>query len=125
MGSLTDAEDVLQEALLAAWRGLDGFEGRASLRSWLTNRCLKVLRDRGRRIQVHFTPTSGSWLNLVEVWFGIIERQAVRRGSSAPSATSTPRSANSSPAGNSGSTRSSGPRPPTTSWPNSNVRRLH
>jgi hypothetical protein len=50
MGSLTDAEDVLQEALLAAWRGLDGFEGRASLRSWLTNRCLNVLRDRGRRI---------------------------------------------------------------------------
>jgi DNA-directed RNA polymerase specialized sigma24 family protein len=50
MGSLTDAEDVLQEAPLAAWRGLDGFEGRAWLRSWLTNRCLNVLRDRGRRI---------------------------------------------------------------------------
>ena len=33
------------------------------------------------RIHVHFTPTSGSWLNLVEVWFGIIERQAIRRGS--------------------------------------------
>ena len=32
------------------------------------------------RIQVHFTPTSGSWLNLVEIWFGIIERQAIRRG---------------------------------------------
>jgi transposase len=32
------------------------------------------------RIRVHFTPTSGSWLNLVEVWFGIIERQALRRG---------------------------------------------
>ncbi len=32
------------------------------------------------RIHVHFTPTSGSWLNLVEVWFGIIERQALRRG---------------------------------------------
>lgn len=32
------------------------------------------------RIQVHLTPTSGSWLNLVEVWFGIIERQAIRRG---------------------------------------------
>jgi hypothetical protein len=30
---------------------------------------------------VHFTPTSASWLNLVEVWFGIIERQAIRRGS--------------------------------------------
>jgi RNA polymerase sigma-70 factor (ECF subfamily) len=54
LGSVTDAEDVLQEALLAAWRGLDGFEGRASLRSWLyriaTNRCLNVLRTRGRRI---------------------------------------------------------------------------
>jgi transposase len=32
------------------------------------------------RIHIHFTPTSGSWLNLVEVWFGIIERQAIRRG---------------------------------------------
>jgi transposase len=32
------------------------------------------------RIQIHFTPTSGSWLNLVEVWFGIIERQAIHRG---------------------------------------------
>jgi RNA polymerase sigma factor (sigma-70 family) len=54
LGSVTDAEDVLQEALLAAWRGLDGFEGRASLRSWLyriaTNRCLNALRTRGRRI---------------------------------------------------------------------------
>ncbi|GAA2290482.1 sigma-70 family RNA polymerase sigma factor [Nonomuraea roseoviolacea subsp. roseoviolacea] len=54
LGSLTDAEDVLQETLLAAWRGLDGFEGRSSLRSWLyriaTNRCLNALRDRGRRV---------------------------------------------------------------------------
>lgn len=33
------------------------------------------------RIQVHFTPTSASWMNLVEVWFGIIERQAIHRGS--------------------------------------------
>jgi transposase len=32
------------------------------------------------RIRVHFTPTSASWMNLVEVWFGIIERQAIRRG---------------------------------------------
>ena len=32
------------------------------------------------RFQLHFTPTSGSWLNLVEVWFGIIDRQAIRRG---------------------------------------------
>ncbi|MBS5746172.1 MAG: IS630 family transposase, partial [Propionibacterium sp.] len=32
------------------------------------------------RIHVHFTPTSGSWLNLVEVWFGIIDKQAIKRG---------------------------------------------
>lgn len=41
------------------------------------------IRDRlaaNPRVHVHFTPTSGSWLNLVEVWFGIIERQAIRRG---------------------------------------------
>jgi RNA polymerase sigma-70 factor (TIGR02960 family) len=55
LGSLQDAEDLLQESLLAAWRGLDGFEGRASLRAWLyriaTNRCLNMLRDRKRRPQ--------------------------------------------------------------------------
>src|SRR5688500_12542280 len=54
VGSVQDAEDLVQETLLAAWRGLDDFEGRASLRSWLyriaTNRCLNALRDRGRRV---------------------------------------------------------------------------
>ena len=53
LGSVQDAEDLLQETLLAAWRGLDRFEGRASLRSWLyriaTNRCLNALRDSERR----------------------------------------------------------------------------
>jgi RNA polymerase sigma-70 factor (ECF subfamily) len=53
LGSVQDAEDVLQETLLAAWRGLEGFEERASLRSWLykiaTNRCLNWLRDAKRR----------------------------------------------------------------------------
>jgi RNA polymerase sigma-70 factor (TIGR02960 family) len=53
LGSVQDAEDMLQETLLAAWRGLDGFEERASMRSWLykiaTNRCLNALRDSGRR----------------------------------------------------------------------------
>ncbi len=39
------------------------------------------LLQRNPRIHVHFTPTSGSWLNLVEVWFAIIERQAIHRGS--------------------------------------------
>ena len=32
------------------------------------------------RFTVHFTPTHASWMNLVEVWFGIVERQAIRRG---------------------------------------------
>lgn len=54
LGSLTDAEDMLQETLLAAWRGLAGFEGRSSLRAWLyriaTNRCLNAIRDNGRRV---------------------------------------------------------------------------
>jgi RNA polymerase sigma-70 factor (TIGR02960 family) len=53
LGSVQDAEDMLQETLLAAWRGLEQFEGRASLRAWLyriaTNRCLNALRDSGRR----------------------------------------------------------------------------
>src|SRR5947208_10368829 len=53
LGSLQDAEDVLQETLLAAWRGLAQFEGRSSLRAWLyriaTNRCLNALRDDRRR----------------------------------------------------------------------------
>jgi RNA polymerase sigma-70 factor (ECF subfamily) len=55
LGSLQDAEDLVQETLLAAWRGLERFEGRASVRAWLyriaTNRCLNMLRDRGRRPQ--------------------------------------------------------------------------
>src|SRR3954452_8439399 len=55
LGSLQDAEDQVQETLLAAWRGLEGFEQRSSLRAWLyriaTNRCLNVLRDRSRRPQ--------------------------------------------------------------------------
>jgi len=53
LGSVQDAEDVLQETLLAAWRGLGGFEERASLRTWLyrlaTNRCLNALRASARR----------------------------------------------------------------------------
>jgi len=55
LGSVQDAEDMVQETLFAAWRGLAGYEGRASIRSWLyriaTNRCLNSLRDGGRRPQ--------------------------------------------------------------------------
>ena len=53
LGSLQDAEDVLQEALLAAWRGLSGFEERSTFRAWLyrvaTNHCLNALRSASRR----------------------------------------------------------------------------
>src|SRR6478609_5940544 len=53
LGSFQDAEDALQDTLLAAWQALSGFEGRASLRTWLyriaTNRCLNARRSRARR----------------------------------------------------------------------------
>jgi len=53
LGSFEDAEDALQNTLLTAWQGLGGFEGRASLRTWLyrvaTNRCLDARRAAGRR----------------------------------------------------------------------------
>jgi RNA polymerase sigma-70 factor (ECF subfamily) len=53
LGSFQDAEDALQETLLAAWQGLGGFEGRASIRTWLyriaTNRCLNMRRSASRR----------------------------------------------------------------------------
>ena len=57
LGSLQEAEDALQETLLAAWRGLAGFESRASLRTWLyriaTNHCLNLMRSAGRRPRSH------------------------------------------------------------------------
>jgi RNA polymerase sigma-70 factor (TIGR02960 family) len=53
LGSFQDAEDALQDTLLAAWQGLAGFEGRASIRTWLyriaTNRCLNARRSASRR----------------------------------------------------------------------------
>jgi RNA polymerase sigma-70 factor (ECF subfamily) len=54
LGSYTDAEDALQEALLYAWRGLAQFGGRSSVRTWLyritTNTCLRMIERRPRRI---------------------------------------------------------------------------
>jgi RNA polymerase sigma-70 factor (ECF subfamily) len=64
VGSAQDAEVLVQETLLAAWRGLGRFEGRASLRSWLyriaTNRCLNALRDTGRRPREPAGPPDGT-----------------------------------------------------------------
>jgi RNA polymerase sigma-70 factor (TIGR02960 family) len=60
LGSVADAEDALQDTLLSAWQGLAGFEGRASVRTWLyrvaTSRCLDVLRSARRRPQVTAPP---------------------------------------------------------------------
>ncbi|WP_410575301.1 RNA polymerase subunit sigma-70 [Amycolatopsis sp. cmx-4-61] len=54
LGSVADAEDLTQETFLRAWKGRDGFEGRASVRTWLyriaTNACLDVLARRPRRV---------------------------------------------------------------------------
>ena len=54
LGSFQDAEDALQDTLMTAWLGLGGFEGRASLRTWLyqiaTNRCLNMRRSANRRL---------------------------------------------------------------------------
>src|ERR687892_1284938 len=54
LGSVHDAEDALQDAMLRAWRGLAGFEGRSSLRSWLytiaTNSSLNVIARRPKRV---------------------------------------------------------------------------
>jgi RNA polymerase sigma-70 factor, ECF subfamily len=63
LGSVQDAEDALQETLLRAWRGLHGFEGRSSLRSWLykiaTNACLKTIERRPKRVlPIDYAPAS-------------------------------------------------------------------
>jgi RNA polymerase sigma-70 factor (TIGR02960 family) len=55
LGSVQDAEDALQEALLGAWRGIAGFEGRSTLRAWLyrvtTNACLRLIARRPMRMR--------------------------------------------------------------------------
>ncbi len=60
LGSALDAEDALQETLLAAWQGLAGFEGRSSVRVWLfqiaTRRCLNALRSASRRPPMAWPP---------------------------------------------------------------------
>ena len=74
------------------------------VRAWLA---------RHPRITLHFTPTSGSWLNMVEVFFSIITRQAIRCGSFASVPASSTPSRTSSTAGTTAAAPSPGPRPPT------------
>jgi RNA polymerase sigma-70 factor, ECF subfamily len=69
LGSSFDADDAVQETLMRAWRGIEGFDGRAALRSWLfsiaTNVCLTHLRQAGRRalpMAVEAEPNSSSVL---------------------------------------------------------------
>ncbi len=63
LGSVHDAEDALQDALLRAWRGLARFEGRSSLRSWLytiaTNACLTAIERRPKRVLPIRGPSCG------------------------------------------------------------------
>jgi RNA polymerase sigma-70 factor, ECF subfamily len=71
LGSVADAEDALQDALLNAWRGLAKFEGRSSLRSWLytiaTNACLRAIERRPKRVlPIDYAPAADPHDGLAE-----------------------------------------------------------
>jgi RNA polymerase sigma-70 factor (TIGR02960 family) len=75
LGSVQDAEDAMQDAMLAAWQGLGGFGGRASVRTWLyrvaTTRCLNVRRSARRRGTLPPGPQPPEPTRLGEVtWLG-------------------------------------------------------
>ena len=98
LGSIADAEDALQDALLRAWRGLPGFEERSSLRSWLyaiaTNACLRAIERRPKRVlPIDYAPAAdphdGPGQPLVEsVWVGPYadERFGLEEGLAGPEA---------------------------------------
>ncbi len=73
LGSAFEADDAVQETMLRAWKAADGFEGRASLRSWLyriaTNVCLDVLRGAKRRaLPMDFGPASPPYESSLRPW---------------------------------------------------------
>ena len=96
LGSVHDAEDALQEALLRAWRGLPGFQGRSSTRSWLytiaTNTSLRFLERRPKRLLPidHRPPSAGDvepGEPLVEsVWVEPYPDELIADGRAAPDA---------------------------------------
>jgi RNA polymerase sigma-70 factor (ECF subfamily) len=96
LGSVQDAEDALQEALLGAWRGISRFEGRSSLRSWLykiaTNACLKAIERRPTRVlPLDFGPAGDPHGELDEplvesVWLEPYPDERLPEGDPAPDA---------------------------------------
>jgi len=64
LGSIADADDAVQETMIRAWRGMDGFDGRSSVRTWLyriaTNVCLDQLASKVRRYRPMFESGPGS-----------------------------------------------------------------
>ena len=96
LGSVQDAEDALQDALLRAWRGLPQFEGRSSLRSWLyritTNSCLRLIERRPKRVlPIDYGPQSDPHDNLApplveSVWIEPYPDAAVADGFASPEA---------------------------------------
>ena len=76
LGSVHEADDALQEALMRAWRSLDRFEGRSSVRTWLytiaTNACLTALERRSKRVA---TP---GWVRGALIARGVLNQLAER-----------------------------------------------
>jgi RNA polymerase sigma-70 factor (ECF subfamily) len=96
LGSVHDAEDALQEALLGAWRGLPRFEGRSSPRTWLyriaTNTSLKLMERRPKRVlPLDYSPAAGPGEGLGEplvesVWVEPYPDEGLAAGHAAPDA---------------------------------------
>jgi RNA polymerase sigma-70 factor (ECF subfamily) len=105
LGSVADAEDALQEALLRAWRALPRFEGRSSLRSWLyriaTNACLRAIERRPPRVlPIDYGPAADPHDEpaaplLESVWIGPTRTTSYR--STRASSSARPSSSRSSP----------------------------